>query len=581
MAQSLRHTSEADTRNNYFWIFHNLKDSWITKPILHSFVCRDSCSASSQSLSVAFCFIVKAYRRSSSSHDNMRRATFVGASIMVSSYHQAAAFIPQQPLQITSKNVLPKFSTTILCDNNHGSASSADNDASASSASVDNQRRKLLSIAPMYTLPFVLLGGGENTASAVELSSSSAAMSEIQQTNIVALSSPSSAALCADSEEENRIAIFERVAPSVVYIDTFKQKQDVFSTDIMEIPIGSGSGFIWDNQGHIVTNFHVIQQAKSAQIAILTPNNGIKSSSTIEPAYTSVRPGALGSNGSTTFKDFTRTVYKAKVVGVDPTKDIAVLKVDSDDNNFSMKQQLRPIQLGTSTGLRVGQGSLAIGNPFGLDHTLTTGVISGIGREVKSPSGRPISNVIQTDAAINPGNSGGPLLDSKGRVIGMATAIYSPSGASAGIGFAVPVDTVKYIVTQLIENGQIVRPLLGVSILDSKQARQALGITKGVLILEVKPGTPAAAAGLKGLRRTDSGIIEIGDIIIAVEGAPIEKEGDLFKAIEEYKPGQTVKVTVNRPQIEVTESGEANITLKEITFSVKLIASDDSTFLQK
>jgi S1-C subfamily serine protease len=246
-----------------------------------------------------------------------------------------------------------------------------------------------------------------------------------------------------------------------------------------------------------------------------------------------------------------------------------------------MKQQLRPIQLGTSTGLRVGQGSLAIGNPFGLDHTLTTGVISGIGREVKSPSGRPISNVIQTDAAINPGNSGGPLLDSKGRVIGMATAIYSPSGASAGIGFAVPVDTVKYIVTQLIENGQIVRPLLGVSILDSKQARQALGITKGVLILEVKPGTPAAAAGLKGLRRTDSGIIEIGDIIIAVEGAPIEKEGDLFKAIEEYKPGQTVKVTVNRPQIEVTESGEANITLKEITFSVKLIASDDSTFLQK
>jgi len=518
----------------------------------------------------------------------MRRSTFVGVSIFVSSsyHHQACAFVPQRPFQITTKNI-PKFSTAILCNNNNrDNASSSDNDASPS----DNQRRKLLSIAPMYTLPFVLLGGGENAASAaeaaaaLEVSSSTTATSEMQQTNVALLSSPSSAsssasALCADSEEESRIAIFERVAPSVVYIDTFKQKQDVFSTDVMEIPIGSGSGFIWDNEGHIVTNFHVIEQAKSAQIAILTPNNGIKSSSTIEPAYTSVRPGALGSNGSTTFKDFTRTVYKAKVVGVDPTKDIAVLKVDNEDS--PMKQQLRPIQLGTSTGLRVGQGSLAIGNPFGLDHTLTTGVISGIGREVKSPSGRPISNVIQTDAAINPGNSGGPLLDSKGRVIGMATAIYSPSGASAGIGFAVPVDTVKYIVTQLIENGQIVRPLLGVSILDSKQARQALGISKGVLILDVKPGTPAAAAGLKGLRRTDSGIIEIGDIIIAVEGAPIEKEGDLFKAIEEYKPGQTVKVTVNRPQIEVTEIGEANVTLKEITFSVKLIASDDSTFLQK
>ncbi|KAL7453501.1 hypothetical protein ACHAWC_005166, partial [Mediolabrus comicus] len=267
------------------------------------------------------------------------------------------------------------------------------------------------------------------------------------------------------------------------------------------------------------------------------------------------------------------------VVGVDPTKDIAVLKVEKEDN--TPIKQLRPIQLGTSTGLRVGQGSLAIGNPFGLDHTLTTGVISGIGREVKSPSGRPISNVIQTDAAINPGNSGGPLLDSSGKVIGMATAIYSPSGASAGVGFAIPSDTVNYIVTQLIENGQIVRPLLGVSILDSKQSRQALGITKGVLILEVKPGTPAAAAGLKGLRRTDSGIIEIGDIIIAVEGKPIENEGDLFKAIEDYKPGDIIKVTVNRPQIEITEEGEPDIKLKEITFAVKLIASDDSTFLQK
>jgi len=344
----------------------------------------------------------------------------------------------------------------------------------------------------------------------------------------------------------------------------------------MEVPIGSGSGFIWDTEGHIVTNFHVVQSAKSAQVAILTASNGSLSSSSIKPAYTSVRPGALGSDGSTVLKDFTRSVYKAKVVGVDPTKDIAVLKVDDVPI-----RELRPIELGTSTGLRVGQGSLAIGNPFGLDHTLTTGVISGIGREVKSPIGRPISNVIQTDAAINPGNSGGPLLDSSGKMIGMATAIYSPSGASAGVGFAIPSDTVKYVVGMLIQNGQIIRPLLGVSILDSKQARQALGITKGVLILDVKPGTSAALAGLRGLKRTDSGIVEIGDIITAIEGNPIEKEGDLFKAIESFEPGDVVKVTVNRPEIEMDGDGSPQIKLKEITFDVKLIASDDSTFLKR
>ena len=327
------------------------------------------------------------------------RRFFIGTVSILLSSNDATAFI-SRPHHLKAKSAISKqFSTTLHCSDGHDDAA-----ADKISFSPDNQRRKLLSLVPFTTLPLIL--GEDNTA-----------LAAVTQTN-VALPQQN---LCADSEEEARIAIFERVAPSVVYIDTFKQKQDAFSTDVMEIPIGSGSGFIWDNEGHIVTNFHVIQQAKSAQIAILTPNNGNKSSATVQPAYTSVRPGALGSNGSTTFKDFTRTVYKAKVVGVDPTKDVAVLKVENDDN--SPIQQLRPIQLGTSTGLRVGQGSLAIGNPFGLDHTLTTGVISGIGREVKSPSGRPISNVIQTDAAINPGNSGGPLLDAKGRVIGMATAI--------------------------------------------------------------------------------------------------------------------------------------------------------------
>ena len=362
----------------------------------------------------------------------------------------------------------------------------------------DSNRRKLLSFSP--SIPFLLLGDTASAAPSTPVVENDPISMPPEQVNVARKAS----ILCADTEEESRIAIFENVAPSVVYIDTFTEKRDVFSTDVMDVPIGSGSGYVWDNEGHIVTNFHVVQSAKSAQVAILTP--GSSSSSSIKPAYTSVRPGALGTdnNGSSVLKNYSRSVYKAKVVGVDPTKDIAVLKVDDVPIN-----QLRPIQVGTSTGLRVGQGSLAIGNPFGLDHTLTTGVISGIGREVKSPIGRPISNVIQTDAAINPGNSGGPLLDSSGKMIGMATAIYSPSGVSAGVGFAIPADTVKLIVNMLIQNGQIVRPLLGVSILDSKQARQALGITKGILILEVKPGTPAAKAGLRGLKRTDSGIIEI------------------------------------------------------------------------
>ena len=274
-----------------------------------------------------------------------------------------------------------------------------DNDVEVTSdepSSPDNKRRKLLLSAPV-ALPF-LLGSHDNAsaASTIELEKINiqppiTSPSSSQQVN-TAIRAPN--VICADSAEENRIAIFERVAPSVVYIDTFSQKTDVFSTNVLDVPLGSGSGFIWDTEGHIVTNFHVIQEAKSAQVAILTSGT----SNSIIPAYTSARPGALGAKGSPQLKDFTRNVYNAKVVGIDPTKDIAVLKVEDVPI-----RELRPIEVGTSTGLRVGQGALAIGNPFGLDHTLTTGVISGIGREVKSPIGRPISNVIQTDAAINPG----------------------------------------------------------------------------------------------------------------------------------------------------------------------------------
>ena len=238
-----------------------------------------------------------------------------------------------------------------------------------------------------------------------------------------------------DDYENRRIAIFEKASPSVVFIDTFTERRDAFSTNVLEVPLGSGSGFVWDTQGHIVTNFHVVRNAQVAQIAILTSTSATSSASSSSSlgqvnAYTSMRPASSKAGNK-------RSVFKAQVVGVDPGKDIAVLKVDAP------KELLTPLKVGSSANLRVGQSVLAIGNPFGLDHSLTSGIISGLGREVKSPIGRPITNVVQIDAAINPGNSGGPLLDSSGSLNGMNTAIYSPSGASAGVGFAIPIDSVK------------------------------------------------------------------------------------------------------------------------------------------
>lgn len=380
--------------------------------------------------------------------------------------------------------------------------------------------------------------------------------------------------------EGRRIDVFEKAAPSVVYIDTFIEQRDTFSPSILEIPAGTGSGFVWDDKGHIVTNYHVLRSAKSAKVAILSKiypsdnppipenkeNKGKTNSANNRNGITyKGKPASLSSLGqislpythtsmSTAQKqdllpgsdpnvnDFARKVYTARVVGVDPGKDIAVLKIDAPVID------LFPIDVGTSRDLRVGQSAFAIGNPFGLDHTLTVGVVSGVGREVKSPIGRPISNVIQTDAAINPGNSGGPLLDSSGRLIGINTSIFSPSGASAGIGFAIPVDSVKYVVDTLIRDGKVTRPILGITLLENKQAR-TLGVNKGVLILDVPEGSPASQSGMRGTRRTEYGLIDIGDIIVRVDDANIETEGDLFGTLEKYKPGDTVRVEVNRPQL--------------------------------
>ena len=304
-------------------------------------------------------------------------------------------------------------------------------------------------------------------------------------------------------DERATISVFERATKSVVFIANTAIQRDYWSLDITEVPQGSGSGFIWSKQGHIVTNFHVIYGANAIKVTLAD-----------------------------------RTEHQAKLVGADPDHDLAVLQIQATDH------ALDPLAIGVSHDLRVGQKVLAIGNPFGLDHTLTTGVVSALGRTIKSMSQRTIEGVIQTDAAINPGNSGGPLLDSAGRLIGVNTQIVSPSGAYAGIGFAVPVDTVNRIVPELIKHGKLIRPGLGVSLVPDVMARR-WGI-HGVVIGKVGRGGSADRAGLHGIRETATGRIALGDVIVAVEGKPVETMDDLMDAMEKYKVGDRVKVDVMR-----------------------------------
>lgn len=305
------------------------------------------------------------------------------------------------------------------------------------------------------------------------------------------------------AEEKSTIALFKQASPSVLNITSLGIERDMFTLNQHQIPQGTGSGFIWDNTGNVITNFHVIQNADAAQVTLAD-----------------------------------QSTYKARVVGVAPDKDLAVLKIDAPTS------KLQAIPLGTSKDLQVGQSAYAIGNPFGLDQTLTTGVISALNREIESVTRRPIQGVIQSDAAINPGNSGGPLLDSAGRLIGVNTAIYSPSGVSAGIGFAIPADTVNRIVTELIRFGKVTRPGFGVQVAD-EQIAQRLNVT-GVLIVDVARGSAAAKAGIQPTRRDNTGRVRLGDIITAIDGKKIESPNDLFLALEKYKVGDAVNVSVLR-----------------------------------
>jgi S1-C subfamily serine protease len=318
-------------------------------------------------------------------------------------------------------------------------------------------------------------------------------------------------------DEQQTIGIFQRASPSVVYITTVQHVRELFSRNVMRVPQGTGSGFIWDDHGHIVTNFHVIQGAQEALVTLADQRS-----------------------------------FPASLVGASPDHDLAVLHIDLPADGP------RPLPIGTSADLQVGQNVYAIGNPFGLDHTLTTGVISALNRSIDDENGGTIENLIQTDAAINPGNSGGPLIDSSGRLIGINAMIYSPSGAYAGVGFAVPVDTVNRIVPKLITNGGYERPTIGISALDEISRRLLSNASyTGIVVLQVVTGSPADRAGLKPVQSNGGRRVTLGDVIVAIDGKSVKSGNELVSALDKHELGDKVTLTVRRGQ----ESRDVTLTL--------------------
>ncbi|MGH8508113.1 MAG: S1C family serine protease [Gammaproteobacteria bacterium] len=316
------------------------------------------------------------------------------------------------------------------------------------------------------------------------------------------------------AEESSTIALFEQTKASVVFITTRERVLDPWTRNVFSIPKGTGSGFIWDDVGHVVTNYHMVADGSEARVRL--------------------------SDG----RD-----YRAALVGVSRAHDLAVLRIGVAFD--------RPpaVLLGASHDLKVGQKVFAIGNPFGLDWTLTTGIVSALDRSLTEETGATIEHLIQTDAAINPGNSGGPLLDSAGRLIGINTAIFSPSGTFAGIGFAVPVDTVNRVVPELIASGKYVRPALGIEVDEelNRRVTEKLGV-QGVLVLGVTPGSAAAAAGMKGARIDEEGITP-GDIIVSIGGTPVDSVAKLLGLLDDHRVGEVVRVEVLR------ENGKTELTV--------------------
>ncbi len=306
------------------------------------------------------------------------------------------------------------------------------------------------------------------------------------------------------SEEKRTIHIYHETVPSVVNVSNIKVADSFFYGKV-EVPQGAGTGFVWDKDGHIVTNYHVVQGGNSF---VITFHNDKKQ-------------------------------YKAKVVGTAPKKDIAVLKLTE------VPKRLKPIKIGSSKNLLVGQMSLAIGNPFGLDHSISKGIISALGRKIDGIGGVKIHEMIQTDAAINQGNSGGPLLNSSGEVIGMNTMIFSTSGSSSGLGFAVPVDTINRNVPQIIKYGKVIRPAIGIGILDERK-KKSLGIKKGAVITYIVPRGAASKAGLKGMMKDEYGRIFLGDIILKINNKTVDNLDDIYYQLDKYKVGQEISITYLR-----------------------------------
>ena len=308
------------------------------------------------------------------------------------------------------------------------------------------------------------------------------------------------------TDEQNNIEIYRTLSPGVVNVHSTSYARDFFG--FVEPQEGSGSGSVIDQDGNILTNYHVIEGAQKLAVSFGGQKN-----------------------------------YAAKVVGGDPDTDLAVIKLIERP-----KEPLTIVPLGDSDKLEVGQKVLAIGNPFGLDRTLTTGVISGLQRPIRARNNRQIEGAIQTDASINPGNSGGPLLDSHGRMIGINSQILSPSGASAGVGFAVPVNIAKRIVPELLRSGEILRPKLGITTRDVEalKGQVELPVSDGVLIWQIAPGGPAANAGLRGLTQTENGDVEIGDVIVGIDNEKVANTDELYRILNKHAVGDQVDVQILR-----------------------------------
>jgi S1-C subfamily serine protease len=309
------------------------------------------------------------------------------------------------------------------------------------------------------------------------------------------------------SDEQNSIEVYKSLSPGVAFITTSTQAQNIWG-DESETEKGNGSGSVIDAQGHILTNFHVIEGATKLTVSF---------------------------GGEKT--------YPAKIVGGDPDTDLAVIQIEPGTDKLTV------VPLGDSDQLEVGQKVLAIGNPFGLDRTLTTGVISGLQRPIRARNGRTIEGAIQTDASINPGNSGGPLLDKFGRMIGINSQILSPGGGSVGVGFAVPVNIAKRIVPQLVQYGEVRRPKLGATLYSVEQLVERgiqMPVQKGLLIRSVSPGGSAAGAGLRGLSQDASGELVLGDIITTIDGTKVTSLDDLYKVLDKKQIGDTVQVEIYR-----------------------------------